>query len=647
MANQKLVDYLKQYSNNGYSIEQLKHHLISSGYNQNDVNEAAGEVEKSISMPPIEPAFPQIAPATKAPTAPAFAAQPPKSSSHGGLIVLVVVLIILIGGIAGGYFYFKAVFTSLFSNKLINQAGSGYNIYDGGDFSIQYPSDWKQGSSQVFQAVFWAPTKNGFTANLGITKTNAGGSSIDDIGAAAKNIQNRDYPQFKVLDEKSITIDGRPAFRRTYSWHNDQYNFDVVQNQVWVKDGETLYTITSTSLSAYDSDYEPAFSTMIGSFKIKSSSQSASTATKTIDYSIFKDQISCGSGYIRHGISCCADSNSNGICDVDEGLIRQEDKLRASEKLSCGKGLAKFFYTCCVDTNNNGFCDFMEDKNINQAEALQEFLTINTEFADAVFDCKAPYLKIGSHTCCISEDGKTCSLGVNINLKSVKTDYDGKFGYILSGIAADYTASKDVTYDTIIEAFDGKNQLVSTYNINMAFKAGSKTGVNLLNSREYEFSDKNLEFQNPGVYSIKLRFFDPKDKNTEITSKTVEALVGVTNKNPTGAKFDAIQSNALAKDPGCYWLEYSYTYTRQNTGDTDFIYYSKSTYTVDGSLLKQFDSKPQIVKAGDTITTQMPTDLIQAKVCTSGKTLTHKIDYLDRSGNILLTKEFQIPIVKA
>jgi hypothetical protein len=46
MVNQELVDYLKNGVSQGHTLDTLKQHLVTSGYQQSDVDEAAGSVSQ-------------------------------------------------------------------------------------------------------------------------------------------------------------------------------------------------------------------------------------------------------------------------------------------------------------------------------------------------------------------------------------------------------------------------------------------------------------------------------------------------------------------------------------------------------------------------------------------------------------------------
>jgi len=164
---------------------------------------------------------------------------------------------------------FSAIFSIILLSGCISQ-GNNFSEYEESTFSIKYQSNWKQSSTPNFNVVFLAPEKNDFSANFGVSLERVSEPfTIEEIAESAKQSQMMSYPQYKILSENTITINGKSAFKRIYTWSDDEYNLDITQIQVLLKDGSDLYSFTATSLTSNFQTYEPAFTEMINSFQLK------------------------------------------------------------------------------------------------------------------------------------------------------------------------------------------------------------------------------------------------------------------------------------------------------------------------------------------------------------------------------------------
>lgn len=145
----------------------------------------------------------------------------------------------------------------------------GYIEYIGPTFTLQVPTQWKQTSNPQFQALFLAPEERGFSANLGVTvDLTAEEATVEMIAEAARKYQYQDYPQYFIISEQSLTVDGKPAFKRVYTWHSAEHDLDITQVQLFVKDGVTLYILTATSLKKDYDRYKNIFREMMDSFQL-------------------------------------------------------------------------------------------------------------------------------------------------------------------------------------------------------------------------------------------------------------------------------------------------------------------------------------------------------------------------------------------
>ncbi len=73
--------------------------------------------------------------------------------------------------------------------------------------------------------------------------------------------------------------------------------------------------------------------------------------------------VKCGEKYLRVGLECCLDADSDGICDKDKYLLSQR-----STPTPVGECEGKYFKTttgCCLDTNSNSVCDGEEQLETN------------------------------------------------------------------------------------------------------------------------------------------------------------------------------------------------------------------------------------------------------------------------------------------
>lgn len=149
------------------------------------------------------------------------------------------------------------------------QVEEGFVEYVGSTFVLHVPTRWKQTSNPEFEALFLAPKEEDFNANLGVASQRvAEETTVTMVAEKSREFQTVDYPQYKVSTEQALTVDNRPAFKRTYTWHSEEYGIDITQTQLFVKDGTTLYTLTATALSSNYDKYAPTFSKMFDSFQV-------------------------------------------------------------------------------------------------------------------------------------------------------------------------------------------------------------------------------------------------------------------------------------------------------------------------------------------------------------------------------------------
>jgi hypothetical protein len=149
------------------------------------------------------------------------------------------------------------------------QVEEGFVEYVGSTFVLHVPTRWKQTSSPEFEAHFLAPKEADFSANLGVSpQLVAEETTVQMVAEKAREFQTVDYPQYRVSSEQALTVGDRPAFKRTYTWHSEEFGIDIAQIQLFIKDGTTVYTLTATALSSNYDRYAPTFFKMLDSFQI-------------------------------------------------------------------------------------------------------------------------------------------------------------------------------------------------------------------------------------------------------------------------------------------------------------------------------------------------------------------------------------------
>jgi hypothetical protein len=146
----------------------------------------------------------------------------------------------------------------------------GYIAFLGPGYSIQVPTEWRQVSNEQFQALFLAPAADGFSPNLGVSlEPTLADTTIVDIAASAKRSQSEAYDKYQVISEQEMTVSDQPAYKRVYQWHDPDSDLDVTQVQLFVKQKDTLYMLTGTSLTQSYPAYGPVFEYMLSTFVLR------------------------------------------------------------------------------------------------------------------------------------------------------------------------------------------------------------------------------------------------------------------------------------------------------------------------------------------------------------------------------------------
>ena len=119
--------------------------------------------------------------------------------------------------------------------------------FQGPKFLMQVPTDWLISSTPQFQAIFTAPDDGGSIHGNVVVSIRAVQDDVTAVGVAeaAKNTQEKEYPQYQVLEEM-LNETEIPSVQRTYKWHKIDREIDIMQRQAFhVYEGK-LYTLTGT-----------------------------------------------------------------------------------------------------------------------------------------------------------------------------------------------------------------------------------------------------------------------------------------------------------------------------------------------------------------------------------------------------------------
>jgi len=145
-----------------------------------------------------------------------------------------------------------------------------YMQFRGPGFEIEIPTDWLITSAPEYQVMFLGPKYNGeLRPNLVITIRPVDENVFpEQIAKETQKIQEKEYPEYQVLEEVDYGKEGGTAFLHRYSWHNSQYDKDILQIQCFFVVARILFTITATRPRDYEQTLDEIFEYMIGSFRL-------------------------------------------------------------------------------------------------------------------------------------------------------------------------------------------------------------------------------------------------------------------------------------------------------------------------------------------------------------------------------------------
>lgn len=148
-----------------------------------------------------------------------------------------------------------------------------YMSFRGPNFLMEVPTDWVVSSSPQFQAIFLAPHEHGVRPNLVVSLRPVEPQvTVAATAESARANQERQYPEYEVLEEVDFTESGGSGFLRRYQWFNAANSSAVVQTQALFLHQQILYTLTATRAIDMESptaeDIDTIFEYMIRSFRV-------------------------------------------------------------------------------------------------------------------------------------------------------------------------------------------------------------------------------------------------------------------------------------------------------------------------------------------------------------------------------------------
>jgi hypothetical protein len=145
--------------------------------------------------------------------------------------------------------------------------------FQGPNFTLEVPTNWVISSSVNFQAIFLGPGDQPVRPNLVLAiRALETGVTYTDVAASARETQEKEYPEYRVLEEKDYGESGGSVLIRRYEWLNPANNVRVVQVQAFIVVGQLLFTMTATRAAelepAQQQENDKIFDHIIQSFRL-------------------------------------------------------------------------------------------------------------------------------------------------------------------------------------------------------------------------------------------------------------------------------------------------------------------------------------------------------------------------------------------
>lgn len=137
--------------------------------------------------------------------------------------------------------------------------------------SIEAPEGWQAGGTADFQVLLAAPAEQDYNANLGINQIQSRNATVEMLENELNNIdqqQAQQYQSYKQTALKKETVDGAPARLQFYEWlHPESGLFFSQLRALILRDPDTLYVVSGSSLKQLEKQYIPLMEHLISSIK--------------------------------------------------------------------------------------------------------------------------------------------------------------------------------------------------------------------------------------------------------------------------------------------------------------------------------------------------------------------------------------------
>src|SRR5262245_30261595 len=119
-------------------------------------------------------------------------------------------------------------------------------VFEGQNFTLDVPDHWRITSTPGGQTLFAEPREIPAPAiSVAVTVRAArDANTIHKVALVTIENHQANYPDYRVIANKSVTVSGRPAQLLRYRWFNGKFNTDVYQSQLLILDEGLLYAVT-------------------------------------------------------------------------------------------------------------------------------------------------------------------------------------------------------------------------------------------------------------------------------------------------------------------------------------------------------------------------------------------------------------------
>ncbi|MCA9885226.1 MAG: DcrB-related protein [Anaerolineae bacterium] len=145
--------------------------------------------------------------------------------------------------------------------------------FQGPNFTMDVPTEWLVTSSPQFQVMFTAPKthegqiiRTNFIVTLRPTEENV---TAEAVAQSAREMQQREYPGYQLIDEMNFAEQGGTGFIRRYSWVHAEQKQSVTQTQAFFILASVLFTLTGTRLTSESKEIDDIFDHMVQSFRLR------------------------------------------------------------------------------------------------------------------------------------------------------------------------------------------------------------------------------------------------------------------------------------------------------------------------------------------------------------------------------------------